>query len=175
MAEARRLLDDDGVRWTSGHTLCLDLAVRHRRGDPYVVSDLDEAGWIERFTAPDRSLAPAGEELVQAHMPIRPGEAPALAAARLERLLDAAMPDWRERETWHRRQVMDERSGALDMPGTCWRDRPAIERGDGVFLAGDMVAAPGLLAEVAWSSGVQAGTLALRAAGASKPRLREVA
>jgi len=175
LADARRLLDDEDVRWTSGHTLCLDLAVRHRRGDPYVVSDLDEAGWIERFTAPDRSLAPAGEELVQAHMPIRPGEAPALAAARLERLLDASMPDWRERETWHRRQVMDARSGALDMPGTSWRDRPAIERGDGVFLAGDMVAAPGLLAEVAWSSGVQAGTLALRAAGAGKPRLREVA
>ena len=43
---------------------------------------------------------------------------------------------------------MDARSGALDMPGTTWRDRPAVDRGDGVFLAGDMVAAPGLLAEV---------------------------
>jgi phytoene dehydrogenase-like protein len=175
MGDARRLLGDDSVSWTSGHTLCLDLAVRHRRGDPYVVSDLDEAGWIERFTAPDPSLAPAGEELVQAHMPIRPGEAPALAAARLERLLDASLPEWRERETWHRRQVMDARSGALDMPGTSWRDRPAIDRGEGVFLAGDMVAAPGLLAEVAWASGVEAGRLALRTLGASRPRLREVA
>jgi hypothetical protein len=173
--EARRLLGDDSVSWLSGHTLCLDLAVRHRRGDPYVVSDLDEAGWIERFTASDPSLAPAGEELVQAHMPIRPGEAPALAAARLERLLDASLPEWRERETWHRRQVMDARSGALDMPGTSWRDRPAVERGEGVFLAGDMVAAPGLLAEVAWASGVEAGRLALKAVGASRPRLREVA
>jgi phytoene dehydrogenase-like protein len=173
--QARRLLADDSISWTSGHTLCLDFAVRHRRGDPYVVSDLDDAGWIERFTAPDPSLAPAGEELVQAHMPIRPGEAPALAATRLERLLDASMPDWRERETWHRRQVMDARSGALDMPGTSWRDRPAVERGDGVFLAGDMVAAPGLLAEVAWASGVEAGRLALRTLAASRPPLREVA
>jgi len=175
LGEARRLLGDDSLIWTSGHTLCLDLALRHRRGDPYVVSDLDEAGWIERFTAADSSLAPAGEELVQAQMPIRPGEAPALAAARLERLLDGSLPDWRERETWHRRQVMDGRSGALDLPGTSWRDRPAIERGDGVFLAGDMVAAPGLLAEVAWASGLDAGRLALQAVGACTPRLREVA
>ncbi len=177
LGQARELLADDTLCWTSGHTLCIDLALRHRRGDPFVVSDLDEAGWIERFTAPDPSLAPAGEELVQAHMPIRPGEDPALAAARLERLLDGSLPDWRERETWRRRQVMDARSGALDMPGTSWRDRPAVDRGDGVFLAGDMLAAPGLLAEVAWASAVEAGRLALAAVAvaASRPRLRRVA
>jgi phytoene dehydrogenase-like protein len=171
---ARELLGDDELRWSSGHTLCIDLAMRHRRGDPFVVSDLDDAGWIERFTASDPSLAPAGEELIQAHMPIRPGEAPELAAARLEQLLDGSFSDWRERETWRRRQVMDARSGALDMPGTSWRDRPAVDRGDGVFLAGDMVAAPGLLAEVAWASAVEAGRLAL-AALAARPRLRKVA
>ncbi len=60
---------------------------------------------------------------------------------------------------------MDARSGALDMPGTSWRDRPAVDRGDGVFLAGDMVAAPGLLAEVAWASAIEAGRLALRGGG----------
>jgi len=26
---------------------------------------------------------------------------------------------------------------ALDPPGTTWRDRPAIDRGDGSFLCGD--------------------------------------
>jgi hypothetical protein len=139
------------------------------------VSDLDEAGWIERFTAPDPSLAPAGEELVQAQMPIRPGEHVEQAAARLETLLDGSLSDWRERETWRRRQVMDGRSGALDMPGSSWRERPAIDRGDGVFLAGDMVAAPGLLAEVAWASGVEAGRLALDALATSMPQLRKVA
>ncbi len=175
LGAARELLADDTLDWTSGHTLCLDLALRHRRGDPFVISDLDEAGWIERFTASDPSLAPTGEELVQAHMPIRPEEDPGLAAARLERLLDGSLPDWRERETWRRRQVMDARSGALDMPGTSWRDRPAVDRGDGVFLAGDMVAAPGLLAEVAWASAIEAGRLALEAIGTSRPRLRKVA
>ncbi|MGA2453272.1 MAG: NAD(P)-binding protein [Solirubrobacteraceae bacterium] len=174
LGQARELLADDSLSWTSGHTLCIDLALRHRRGDPFVVSDLDDAGWIERFTASDPSLAPDGEELLQAHMPIRPGEAPELAAARLERLFDSSLADWRERETWRRRQVMNARSGALDMPGSSWRDRPAVDRGDGVFLAGDMVAAPGLLAEVAWASAVEAGRLAL-AALAARPRLRKVA
>ena len=59
---------------------------------------------------------------------------------------------------------MNKRTGALDPPGKTWRDRPAIDRGDGVFLAGDMVAAPGCLSEIAWASAVQAGELAVAAA-----------
>jgi len=172
---ARELLGDDSLRWLSGHTVCLDVGLRHRRGDPFVVSDLDEAGGIERFSAADHSLAPKGEELVQAQMPIRPEESTEQAAVRLERLMDASLPDWRERETWRRRQVMDARSGALDPPGASWRDRPAIDRGEGVFLAGDMVAAPGLLSEVSWASAVQASRLALETANAARPPLREVA
>jgi hypothetical protein len=85
------------------------------------------------------------------------------------------MPGWRERETWRRRQVMAARTGALDLPGTTWRDRPAIDRGEGVFLAGDMVAAPGLLSEVAWASGIEAGGLAQHTLRAQGPRLRRVA
>jgi hypothetical protein len=174
LAQARELLGDDTITWTSGRTVCLDIGMRRRRGDPFVVSDLDEAGWIERFTAPDRSLAPPGEELVQAQMPLRPGESADSAAARLERLLDASLADWRARETWRRRQVMDGRSGALDLPGQSWRDRPAVERGDGVFLAGDMVAAPGLLSEVSWASAIEASRLAIAALGA-RSQLRRVA
>jgi NAD(P)-binding Rossmann-like domain len=172
LAQAEPLLGQGELRWPSGHVVCVDLALKSRRGDPFVVSDLDEAGWLERFTAPDPSLAPDGEELIQAHMPIRPGEAVELAAARLERLLDLSLPERHERETWRRRQVMVGRTGALDMPGTTWRDRPAIDRGDGVFLAGDMTAAPGLLSEVAWASGAQAAELALEHVGA---RARPVA
>jgi NAD(P)-binding Rossmann-like domain len=175
LAQARELLGDQGLRWLSGNTLCLDLGLRRRRGEPTVVSDMDEAGWIGRYSATNPRVAPPGEELIQAQMPIRPGESPEQAHVRLERLLDVGLDDWRERVTWRRRQVLDARSGALDMPGTSWRDRPAIDRGDGVFLAGDMVAAPGLLGEVSWASAVEAGHLAL--ASASKParRLRRVA
>jgi hypothetical protein len=93
-------------------------------------------------------------------MPIRPDESADDAAVRLERLLDASLEDWRRRVTWRRRQTMDGRSGALDLPGTSWRDRPAIDRGEGVFLCGDQVAAPGCLAELSFASAIDAGTLA---------------
>ncbi len=175
LGQARELLGDDSLEWPGGRTLCLDLGLRHRRGDPFIVSDLDEAGWVERFSAADPSLAPEGEELAQGQLPIRPGESVDQASLRMENLLDLSFSGWRERETWRRRQVMDGRSGPLDHPGMSWRDRPAVDRGDGVFLAGDMVAAPGLLSEVSWASAVEASRLALEAAQGERPQLRRVA
>jgi phytoene dehydrogenase-like protein len=178
LGEARRLLGDASLNWTSGHTVCLDLGLRRRRGEPFIVSDMDEAGWIGRYSATNPSVAPEGEELIQAQMPVRPGENVEQAALRLERLLDLGLEDWRERETWRRRQVMDGRSGALDVPGVSWRERPAIARGDGVFLAGDMVAAPGLLSEVSWASAIEASRLAVSHLGSprtARPALHEVA
>jgi phytoene dehydrogenase-like protein len=164
LRDARALLGDERLEWLSGRTVCLDLGVTERRGDPWVISDLDSAGWVERYSASDASLAPAGEQLVQAQMPIRPDESADDAATRLERLLDASFEDWRSRVTWRRRQVMDGRTGALDLPGTTWRDRPAVARGDGVFLCGDQVAAPGCLAEVSFASAIEAGTHAVERA-----------
>ncbi len=70
---------------------------------------------------------------------------------------------------------MDGKTGALDHPGTTWRDRPAVDRRDGVFLAGDCVAAPGLLSEVAWASGVEAAGSAVAQVRRSGERLRRVA
>ena len=161
LADARALLGDEELQWPSGRTVCLDLGLAERAADPWIVSDLGAAGWVERYSAQDPSLAPVGEQLVQGQMPIRPAETPDDAARRLEHLLDAAFDGWRERTTWRRRQVMDGRSGAIDPPGTSWRDRPAIDRGDGVYLCGDQVAAPGCLAEVSFASAIQAGSLAL--------------
>jgi phytoene dehydrogenase-like protein len=173
--QASELLGSKPLQWPSGRTVCLDVGLSRRRGDPWIVSDLDESGWIGRYSSSDRMIAPEGHELIQTQMPIRPGESTDQAGARLERLIDQSMTSWRERETWRRRQVMDARSGALDPPGSTWRDRPAVDRGDGVYLAGDMVAAPGLLAEVSWASGLEASRLALAAVGATRPRLRKVA
>lgn len=162
LAAARRLLVDDSLHWEGARTALLDVGVRARPGDPFVVADLDEAGWVERFTAPDPSLAPAGHSLLQAQLGLRAGETLEGGVRRLERLLDVSYPDWRGREVWRRRSVVDGQSGALDLRGTCWRDRPAIARGDGVFLVGDMVAAPGLLSEVSFNSALEASVLALR-------------
>ena len=161
LCDARRLLGDARLQWPSGNTVCIDLGVRERRDDPWIVWDLERAGWIERYSAQDPSLAPVGEQLLQAQMPIRPDETADGAAARLEGLLDDSFEDWRDRITWRRRQVMDGRTGALDLPGTTWRDRPAIDHGDGIFLCGDQVAAPGCLSEVSFASAIDAGTLAV--------------
>ncbi|WP_266384964.1 FAD-dependent oxidoreductase [Streptomyces canus] len=158
---ARRLLGDDSLTWPSGRTTLLDLALRTRRGDAFAVSDLDSPGWIERFTAQDRTLAPAGEQLLQGQIPIAPHETRADGVARAEQLLDLAFDGWRERVTWRRESVANGRTGAVDLPGTNWRDRPAVDRGDGVYLAGDQVAAPGVLSEVSFTSALTAVSLAL--------------
>ena len=164
LTAARRLLDDATLCWESGSTVLLDVAVDRRHGDAFVVSDLDEAGWFEDFSRPSPALAPAGQAMVQAQMPIRPGERRDDVVRRLEALVELAMPRFRERTRWRRVATAHGRTGALDLPGRTWRDRPAIKRGDGVFLAGDAVAAPGLLGEVAWCSGVWAAEAAVRAA-----------
>ncbi|PBC62878.1 FAD-dependent oxidoreductase [Streptomyces sp. Tue6028] len=159
---ARRLLGDPSLTWTGGRTALVDLALRTRRGDAFAVSDLDAPGWIERFTAQDRTLAPAGEQLLQGQIPIAPHESRADGVARAEHLLDLAFDGWRERLVWRREAVANGRTGAVDLPGTSWRDRPRIDRGDGVYLAGDQVAAPGVLSEVSFNSALEAVALALR-------------
>jgi hypothetical protein len=119
------------------------------------------AGPAERYSAPDPTVAPPGHSLVQAQLPLGTGEAGAGGLRRLERMLDPGYPGWRDRQAWRRRAIANGHSGALDLPGRTWRDRPRVERGDGVFLAGDMVAAPGLLSEVAFNSALTAARGAL--------------
>ncbi|MFD6909423.1 NAD(P)-binding protein [Streptomyces sp. NPDC060077] len=158
---ARSLLGDPTLTWPSGRTVLIDLALRTRRRDAFAVSDLDAPGWLERFTAQDRTLAPAGEQLVQGQIPIAPHQSRADGTARAEELLDLAFKGWRGRVTWRQQAVANGRTGAVDPPGTSWRDRPAIDRGDGVYLAGDQVAAPGVLSEVSFNSALTAVSLAL--------------
>ncbi|MGW0084240.1 NAD(P)-binding protein [Streptomyces sp. NPDC003393] len=172
LAAARRLLGDDSLTWPSGRTALIDLAVRTRRGDAFAVSDLDAPGWIERFTAQDRTLAPAGEQLIQGQVPLAPHESRADGIARAEELLDLGFPGWRERVTWRREAVASGRTGAVDPPGTSWRDRPAIDRGDGVYLVGDQVAAPGVLSEVSFAAALTAVSLALGRSGLGRRRGR---
>ncbi|MFC8127100.1 FAD-dependent oxidoreductase [Streptomyces sp. NPDC057302] len=158
---ARHLLQDDSLQWTGARTALVDLALNSRKGDPFAIADLDGTGWIERFTSQDRTLAPAGQDLVQGQIPLSPAESKADGVARADHLLDLGFPDWRDRLLWRRDSVSNGRTGAVDLPGTTWRDRPAIDRGNGVYLAGDQVAAPGLLSEVSFNSALEAVTLAL--------------
>lgn len=165
LESAGGLLGDDALSWESGRCLLLDVGVRHDRHDAFVVADLDDAGFVERVSGVDPTLAPPGHSLVQADMPLKPGEPRAAAVSRLERLLDLGLPGWRERTAWRRGGVAAGRSGALDLPGYTWRDRPAIDRGGGVFLAGDLVAAPGMRGEVSINSALVAARLATARSG----------
>ena len=148
LAAARKLLGDDTITWTGTRIAILDIGLRSRRGDPFVVFDFDEGVFAERYSAPDPTVAAAGHQLVQSQVGLWPDEQLDDGVRRIEQLLDEAFTGWRDREVWRRRFTLDDASGALDLPGTTWRDRPAIERGDDVYLCGDMVAAPGLLGEV---------------------------
>ncbi|WP_238013169.1 FAD-dependent oxidoreductase [Dactylosporangium sp. AC04546] len=160
---ARTLLGDDGLRWPSGRAALVDLGLRAHRRDPFVVSDLDEGGFLERYSLPDPSLAPDGHALVQIELPARDDEPIPDATVRAEALADLALPGWRDRVAWRRDAFANRRTGAVDPPGATWRDRPAIGRGGGVWLAGDSVAAPGMLAEVAVNSARTAAAAAVAA------------
>ncbi|MEU0038691.1 MULTISPECIES: FAD-dependent oxidoreductase [unclassified Streptomyces] len=163
LASARSLLGDDSLQWPSGTAALLDMAVTHSKKDGNVSFDMDEGGFTSQYSDHDPSLAPEGQALFQGQMPIRPGESKADALARLEKLFDLTTPGWQQRILWRREGVSRGRTGALDLPGLSWRDRPAVDRGDGVFLAGDSVAAPGILAETSINSALRAAELALSA------------
>ena len=137
-------------------TALLDLGLHRRRTDPYVLSDLDAPGFCETFTRPDPSVAPEGMHLVQTQTGMRPGETLDAAVIRLEALVDVGFDGWRDRETWRRRARIHDETGALDLPGRTWRDRPAVRQADDVWLVNDCVAAPGLLSEVSHRAALDA-------------------
>lgn len=164
LASARKLLNDDTLTWRSGHCVMLDVAVRKCRGDYLIASDLDEGGFHECYTMQDRTIAPAGESLFQIDMPVRVGETAGDAHQRLRRFTDTVIPGWTERVTWQRTATARGRTGALDLPGQTWRDRPAVDRGNDVWVAGDMMAAPGMRGEIAINSALTAARGALESA-----------
>jgi NAD(P)-binding Rossmann-like domain len=169
LAAARTLLGDDRLTWPSGQVGLLDLSLRRTPSDAFVVSDLDEGGWLEDFAVPDPALTPAGCSAVQIQLPLPEGEDRAVTVARLEQLADLGLPGWRDRVLHRRDAVARGRTGAVDHPGSTWRDRPAVKRGDALFLVGDQVAAPGLLSEVSFTSGVRAGQLAAAETAGDRP------
>lgn len=162
-AGARKLLGNGNLRPESPRVALLDVGLEHRRGDPYIVFDLDDAAFVDRFTAVVPSLAPPGRELVQASVGLRPDERLESGVARLEAVLDQAFQGWRDRLTWYKRGLVTEATGAVDLPGTTWQDRTPIAYTDGIWLAGDWVAAPGHLAEVSCTSAIEAARGALAA------------
>lgn len=159
-ADARQLVRDPTLDWPGTRAVLVDVGLQHRRRDPTAVFDLDAPALVERLSGAGLGVAPDGADLIQAHAGLRPGEDVDEGARRIEAILDDTFPDWRRRKLWGRRMLADGRTGAIDLPGTTWRDRPRTRRAHGVHVAGDVMAAPGILGEVALNSAIEAGRAA---------------
>jgi phytoene dehydrogenase-like protein len=162
LGEARRLTGDGSLEWTGARTALLDLGLQAADDIGWVrVLDLDDRIYMARYSRTDPSLAPAGSELVQIAAACRPDERRDGVWCRVEQLLDVAWPGWRMRAQWRRGYVLEGQTGAVDLPGTSWQDRPTIRRGPALWVATDQSAAPGFLAEV----GAAAARTAVRTLG----------
>jgi len=162
---ARRLLGDAVAVPEPRRVALLDVGLRrpHRGADPYLIVDLDESAFSTRVSAVVPALAPDGCDLVQTSVGMGTDEELDAAEARLEALYDATMDGWRERVAWRRRAAARDATGAVDLPGTTWRDRQPVTLADGLWLAGDWVASPGHLAEASATSAVTAAAGAVSA------------
>jgi hypothetical protein len=92
---------------TGARTVLLDIAMTSPDRSPSAVFDLTERLYLTRITGSDPSLAPTGENLIQASARLRPGESIEQATRRIESVMDAGLPGGRERETWRRRSLAD--------------------------------------------------------------------
>jgi phytoene dehydrogenase-like protein len=138
---------------TGTRVALLDLGLgKMGRRAPFAVMDLDDRTHAARYSQVDPGLVPDGTHLIQACAPLRDGETHGDATARLERAIELFSPGWSSHCQWQRTALAVNSTGAVDLPGNGWRDRPTIAQRDGVFIAGDYVAAPGLLSEVTWAS-----------------------
>lgn len=167
LAPAGRLLGRP-LEWPGTRTALVDVLASSRPRWPDVVVDIRSGTstccLIERETAFDPGLVGDSDlDLFQAQLGIPPGVGLSDAVSRIEGALDVAFDRWREQTEWRDARLVVDATGAVDPPGATWRDRPRIDQGDGHFLAGDAVAAPGMLAEVSVNSGVHAARLALEA------------
>jgi phytoene dehydrogenase-like protein len=81
----------------------------------------------------------------------------------LEALADVVQPDWRRQATFERFLPRMPAVSAVATPaGGGLAGRPPVDRGDGLYLAGDWVGPEGWLVDAAISSGAAAAAAALR-------------
>jgi phytoene dehydrogenase-like protein len=161
LAAARQLTGDRSLTWPSARVATFDLGLRADAGIVpgwFRVMDTDDRIYAARYSVADHTVAPPGHELIQIAAACSPRERKADAERRVHRLLDQSWPGWRAAVRWQRSCLRTNCTGAIDLPGTTWRDRPAISRSSTLAVATDQSAAPGLLAE----AGIAAAQLAVR-------------
>ena len=162
LAAARQLTGDRSLAWPSARTATFDLGLRSGPGPSWFrLMDLDDRIYAARYSLADPTLAPPGHELIQIAAACSPRERKTDAERRVQRLLDQSWPGWRAAVQWHRSAMRTHCTGAIDLPGTTWRNRPAVSRSKTLTVATDQSAAPGLLAE----TGITAAQLAIQQLG----------
>jgi phytoene dehydrogenase-like protein len=167
LATARQLTGDGSLTWPSARVATFDLGLRADAGPGWFrVMDIDDRIYAARYSDADPTLAPPGHELIQIAAACSPRERKSDAERRVHRLLDQSWPGWRAMVRWQRSCLRTNCTGAIDLPGTTWRDRPAIGRSSTLAVATDQSAAPGLLAE----AGITAAQLAVQQLSETAPR-----
>lgn len=132
----------------------LDLGLRRlpKRGRRFALG-IDEPTYLSRHSPPDHR---DGVLLSLASYTRQP-------RAELEAVADAVQPGWREQATLQRfLPRMVPVSAIPSAAGGGLAGRPAVDRGEGLYLAGDWLGPEGWLVDAAISSGAAAAAAALR-------------
>ncbi|HEU4707053.1 MAG TPA: FAD-dependent oxidoreductase [Solirubrobacterales bacterium] len=132
----------------------LDLGLRRlpRRSRRFALG-IDQPTYLSRHSPPDRR---EGVLLSLASYAREPRPA-------LEALADAAQPGWREQLSFDRFLPRMVAVSATPTPGVGGlAGRPAVDRGEGLYLAGDWIGPEGWLVDGAIASGAAAAAAALR-------------
>lgn len=188
---AVRALDRDGDRWTvtlDEETLGADILVVAAGGPDAVVKLLGDRSPAAPGPAAELSVLDLGLEslprggrrfalgidapaYLSRHSPPdhRDGVLLSLASyarqprAELEALADAVQPGWRERATLQRFLPRMVAVSAVPSPAAGGlAGRPEVDRGEGLYLAGDWLGPEGWLVDAAISSGAAAAAAALK-------------
>src|SRR5205807_8683489 len=115
------------LTWPSAGGVAIDFGLVARRGYPGTVIDLDHGVVVQ---GQHRAPAPRGHRLYQAHVGARTAKERGTAPEVIEGVLDHCIKEWRARIAWRRQMNVAGCTGAVDYPGTTWRDRPAIPQKD---------------------------------------------
>jgi phytoene dehydrogenase-like protein len=132
----------------------LDLGLRRlpRRSRRFALG-VDQPTYLSRHSSPDHR---DGHLLSLAGYARQPRPA-------LENLADTVQPGWREQVVFERFLPRMVAVSAIPTPSSGGlAGRPAVDRGDGLFLAGDWVGPEGWLVDAAIASGARAAAAALR-------------
>ncbi len=133
--------------------LDLGLARLPRRGRTFATG-IEEPTYLSRHSPPDH---PDGVLLSLASYAAQSRET-------LEAMADAVQPGWRDDLRMERFLPRMTPISAIPAPAAGLAGRPAVDRGEGLYLAGDWVGPEGWLVDAAISSGAAAAAAALRRA-----------